>query len=43
MSLIDFIKKRKDVTYEESEGVNLAVFLINEYKARKFYFIVSYK
>jgi len=38
MSLIDFIKKRKDVTYEESEGINLAVFLISEYKDRKFSF-----
>jgi hypothetical protein len=38
MSIIDFIKKRKDVTYEESEGINLAVFLINEFKERKFSF-----
>jgi len=38
MSLIDFVKRRKNVVNQESEGINLAVNLINEYKGRTFTF-----
>ena len=38
MSLIDFIKRRKNVVYQQSKGINLAVNLINEYKERTFIF-----
>ncbi|MBN1392817.1 MAG: hypothetical protein JW947_08455 [Sedimentisphaerales bacterium] len=38
MFLFDFIKKRKNVTHQESEGVNLAIYSINEFENRKFTF-----
>ena len=38
MSLIDFIKRRKKVVYQEGEGINLAIYLINEFKDRRFTF-----
>ena len=38
MSLIDFIKRRKSVIYQESEGINLVNYLINEFKDRRFTF-----
>ena len=38
MSLIDVIKRRKNIVCQESEGVNLAIYLINEFKDRTFTF-----
>ena len=38
MSLIDFIKGRKNITYQKSDGMNLAIVEINENKERKFNF-----
>jgi len=38
MFLGDFIKGRKNVVHQESEGINLAVYLINEFKDRRFTF-----
>jgi len=38
MSLIDFVKRRKNVINQESEGINLAVYLINEFQGRTFTF-----
>jgi len=38
MSLIDVIKRRKNIVYQESEGINLAIYLINEFKDRTFTF-----
>ena len=38
MTFIDLIKRRKNVTYQESEGLNLAVYSINEFKERRFTF-----
>ncbi len=38
MFLTDFIKRRKNVVHQESEGINLAVYLINEFKDRRFTF-----
>ena len=38
MSLTDFIKRRKNIVYRESEGINLAIFLINEFQGRTFTF-----
>lgn len=38
MFLTDFIKRRKNVTHQESEGINLAIYLINEFKNRRFTF-----
>jgi len=38
MSLTDFIKRRKKVVHQESEGINLAIYLINEFKDRRFTF-----
>jgi len=38
MSLFDFVTRRKNVVYRQSEGINLAVNLINEYKERTFIF-----
>ena len=38
MFLTDFIKKRKNVVYQESDGINLAIYLINEFKNRRFIF-----
>ena len=38
MSLIDLIKRRKNVVNQESEGINLAMYLINEFRDRTFTF-----
>jgi len=38
MFLIDVIKRRKNIVNQESEGVNLAIYLINEFKDRTFTF-----
>jgi len=38
MSIIDFVKRRKNVAYQQSEGINLAIHSINEFKDRKFTF-----
>ena len=38
MSLIDLIKRRRSVVNQESEGVNLAIGLINEFQDRTFTF-----
>ena len=38
MSIIDFMKKRKNVTYQQSDGINSAIQLINEFKNRTFVF-----
>ena len=38
MSLTDLIKRRKNVVYQESEGLNLAIYSINEFKDRRFTF-----
>lgn len=38
MFLADFIKRRKKVIHQEGEGINLAIYLINEFKDRRFAF-----
>jgi hypothetical protein len=38
MFLTDFIKRRKNVAHQESEGINSAIYLINEFKERRFTF-----
>jgi len=38
VSLIDFIKRRTHIVNQESEGVNLAIYLINELQDRTFTF-----
>ena len=38
MSLTDLVKRRKNVVNWESEGLNLAVYLINEFEDRTFAF-----
>jgi len=38
MSLIDVIKRRKNIVTHESEGINLVISLINEFKGRTFTF-----
>jgi hypothetical protein len=38
MSLTDFIKRRKKIIHQEGEGINLAIYLINEFKDRRFTF-----
>ena len=38
MSLIDLIKRRKNIVNQESEGINLAIYLINEFEDRIFSF-----
>jgi len=38
MSLTDLIKRRKNIVNQESEGINLAIYLINEFKDRTFTF-----
>jgi len=38
MSLIDLIKGRKNIVCQESEGMNLAIYLVNEFKDRTFTF-----
>lgn len=43
MSLIDFLKRRKYVVCQESEGLNLAVCTIKELEGRRFRFKGLYK
>jgi len=38
MSLTDLIKRRKNIVNQESQGINLALSLINEFKGRTFTF-----
>jgi len=38
MSLIDRIKRRKNITYQESDGINLAIDFINQFEGRTFTF-----
>lgn len=38
MSLTDLIKRRRNVINQESQGINLALHLINEFKDRTFTF-----
>ncbi len=38
MQFIDFIKRRKNVVCQESEGFNLAMYSIHEFNDRKFTF-----
>ena len=38
MSLIDLIKRRTHIVNQESEGTNLAIYLINEFQDRTFTF-----
>ena len=38
MSLVDLMKGRKNIVCQESEGINLAIYLINEFKDRTFAF-----
>jgi len=38
MSLTDLIKRRKNIVNQESKGINLAIYLINEFKDRTFTF-----
>ena len=38
MSLTDFIKRRKNIVNQESNGINLAIYLINELRGRTFTF-----
>ena len=38
MSLIDFAKRRKNVVKQDSDGIELAVYLINEFETRTFTF-----
>jgi len=38
MSLIDLLKGRKNIILQESQGLNLAICLVDEHKKRKFTF-----
>ena len=38
MFLTDFIQRRKNIVNQESKGINLAIYLINEFKDRTFTF-----
>ena len=38
MSLTDLLKRRKNIVYRESEGVNLAIYFINKFEDRTFTF-----
>lgn len=38
MSIVDFLKKRKNVVYQESAGINSAIHLIDEFRDRTFTF-----
>jgi len=38
MFLTDLIKRRKNIVDQESQGINLALYLINEFKDRTFAF-----
>ena len=38
MSLIDVIKRRKNIVSQESDGIGLAIYLINKFQDRKFTF-----
>ena len=41
MSIIDLIKGRKNITYQESDGISLAIHFINQFEDRTFAFIGS--
>jgi hypothetical protein len=36
MSIVDWIKKRKNIVKQESKGIDLAVYIINQFDGRKF-------
>lgn len=38
MNIIDLIKGRKNIIHQESEGINLAIHLINKFQSRTFSF-----
>ena len=38
MSLSDLLKRRKNIVFQESKGLDLAIYRINEYKNRRFTF-----
>ena len=38
MSLTDFVKRRTHIVNQESEGINLAIYLIDEFQDRTFTF-----
>jgi len=38
VSLTDFIKRRTHIVNQESEGMNLAIYFINQFEGRKFTF-----
>ena len=38
MSLTDLIKRRKNIVYQESGGINLAIYFINKFEDRTFTF-----
>jgi len=38
MSLTDLIKKRKNIIIQEGKGIDLAIYIINEFKDRKYTF-----
>ena len=38
MFLTDFIKRKTNIVHQDSEGVNLAIYSINEFKNRNFTF-----
>ena len=38
MSIIDWIKGRKNITYDEAEGIQLITQYIKKYEGRRFYF-----
>ena len=38
MFLADLVKRRKNIVNQESKGINLAIYLINEFKDRTFTF-----
>jgi len=38
MYLTDLIKRRKHIVYQESEGINLAIYFINKFEDRTFTF-----
>jgi len=38
MSVTDLIKRRKNIVNQESKGINLTIYLINEFKDRTFTF-----
>jgi hypothetical protein len=37
VSLTDLIKRRKNIVLQESEGINLAIYIINKFQGRTFF------